>query len=142
MELETTLKAIAIGGGGILMLIGIILIIKNFKGLSSRSLLVSGSFALIMGMIFIATSQFITIPEVEVRTTTEIYTEAVNNGYTVYVDGTEVKPNTINVNDYKMTIDDENRNIQLSTSNDNKAHLLSLMIICLPLMLMFILFKK
>lgn len=103
--------------------------------------------ALIIGMGTILVSQVITIPKIEpmseVRSKTEIYTEAVNNGYTVYVDGTEVKPDTINANDYKMTVDDENHNILLSTSTDNdKRHLLTLMLICLPMMMSLVLFKK
>ena len=103
--------------------------------------------ALIIGMGTILVSQVITIPKIEpmseVRSKTEIYTEAVNNGYTVYVVGTEVKPDTINANDYKMTVDDENHNILLSTSTDNdKRHLLTLMLICLPMMMSLVLFKK
>lgn len=150
MEFGTNLNIFIIGIGVMFIFIGIVLLFKNINRQytpGSVSGVIPALIAMITGMGVILMTQVVNIPEIEpmteVRTKTEIYTEAVNNGYTVYVDGTEVKPDTINVSDYKMTVNDENHNILLSTSDgDSRKHLILLLAVLMPMMLSFSLFKK
>jgi len=46
-----------------------------------------------------------------------IYEKALNSGYTVYLDGTLIDAEKIDINHYKMTIDEEKSEIYLSSKN-------------------------
>lgn len=49
--------------------------------------------------------------------------QAIGENYTFYIDGVQVNPDTIVQSDYKITYDDENKNVMM-TRSDNMRRLL------------------
>lgn len=51
------------------------------------------------------------------------WNQAVGENYTFYIDGVQVNPDTVVQSDYKITYDDENKNVMM-TRSDNMRRLL------------------
>lgn len=46
------------------------------------------------------------------------WNQAIGENYTFYIDGVQVNPDTIVQSDYKITYDDENKNVMMTRSNN------------------------
>ena len=46
------------------------------------------------------------------------WNQALGDNYTFYIDGVQVNPDTIVQSDYKITYDDENKNVMMTRSNN------------------------
>lgn len=51
------------------------------------------------------------------------WNQALDENYTFYIDGVQVNPDTVVQSDYKLTYDDENKNVMM-TRSDNMRRLL------------------
>ena len=46
------------------------------------------------------------------------WNQALDENYTFYIDGVQVNPDTVVQSDYKITYDDENKNVMMTRSNN------------------------
>ncbi|MBE7072595.1 MAG: hypothetical protein E7383_07605 [Ruminococcaceae bacterium] len=46
------------------------------------------------------------------------WNQALDENYTFYIDGVQVNPDTVVPSDYKITYDDENKNVMITRSNN------------------------
>ena len=48
------------------------------------------------------------------------WNQALDENYTFYIDGVQVNPDTVVQSDYKITYDDENKNVMMTRSNNTR----------------------